>query len=115
MRLLTYLRLAYCRLVPPEPDPKDLSAEDVDQILAQGIEDLTGKPTNHGSAQANIAALQRRLAWLEREAAIMADTAANNPAADLEGCAQELAQLRREKSAVQQQLADLELQLRQQN
>jgi septal ring factor EnvC (AmiA/AmiB activator) len=114
MHLLIRLRRVIRRLMPEQPDPFDLTPEDLEQIMQKGIEDMTQKPTNHGDLQSNIAALRRRIAWLDREAALMSETA-NRPDANLAAAAAELARLRSEKTEAAKLLADYELQVGIQN
>lgn len=114
MHLLLRLRRVIRRLMPEQPDPFDLTPEDLEQIMQKGIEDMTQKPTNHGDLPGNIAALRQRLAWLDREAALMSDTAAR-PGADLAAAANELAKLRAEKAAAEKLLCDYETLLHQSN
>lgn len=107
MRLLTLIRHAYLRVMPPRPDPEDLTPDDVEQILDQGMEDLTGKPVDRHALHLNIAALKKRLAWLDRQTRSMLDTA-DRVECDPEAVAHELKLLRQEKATAQQRLTDLE-------
>jgi len=112
MHLLIRLRRVIRRFMPEQPDPHELSASDVDEIIAQSIEEATGQ-RNHGNIAANLAALRKRLDYCRRELHRLSAC----PAADEspEWVAREMARIRQDKAAVEQRLTDLETQQGQAN
>lgn len=92
MRLITLVRHAYRRVVPAKRDPFEITPDQLEVICDQAMEDHTGRPQNRGDAQANLEAMERRLAVQQEDWKFMATCPATDT--DPEWVAGQMARMR---------------------